>query len=50
MVHGFHDPSLIIDVAIFGTTLGCINIAFFQWLKSKKKSDKKNREKRDNPL
>jgi len=46
MVHGFHDPSLIIDITIFGTTFGCINLAFFQWLKSKKITDKEKREKR----
>jgi hypothetical protein len=44
-VHGFHNTSLIVDIAIFGTTLGCINLAFFQWLSSRKKSDN---EKEDN--
>ena len=39
-MHGVHNPSLIVDIAIFGTTLGCINLAFFQWLRSTKKSEK----------
>jgi hypothetical protein len=47
MVHGLHNPSLIIDITIFGTTFGCINLAFFQWLRSKKKSNKKKRKKRE---
>ena len=38
MVYGLHNPSLIVDITIFGMTFGCINLAFFQWLKSKKKS------------
>jgi hypothetical protein len=50
MVHGLHNPSLIIDVTIFGTTFGCINLAFLQWLRSKKKSEKEKREKRENGL
>ena len=40
MVHGVHNPYLIVDITIFGTTLGCINLAFFQWLRSKKKPEK----------
>jgi hypothetical protein len=47
MVHGLHNPSLIIDITIFGTTFGCINLAFFQWLRSKKKSNKEKRKKRE---
>jgi len=39
MVHGVYNPSLIVDIAIFGMTLGCINLAFFQWLRSKNKSE-----------
>jgi hypothetical protein len=50
MVHALHNPSLIIDVTIFGTTLGCITLAFFQWSRAKKKSDEGKRDKRDNPL
>lgn len=38
MVHGLHNPYLIVDITIFGTTFGCINLAFFQWLRSKNKS------------
>ena len=45
MFNGVHNPSVIIDITIFGTTLGCINLAFFQWLKAKKKPTK---HKRDN--
>jgi len=45
MVHGFHNTSVIVNIAIFGTTLGCINLAVFQWLGSGKKSDN---EKGDN--
>lgn len=33
------NPSLTIGITLFGTTFGCINPAFFQWLKSKKKTD-----------
>ena len=40
MVHGVHNPYLIVDITIFGTILGCINLAFFQWLRSKKKPEK----------
>ena len=47
MVHALHNPSLIIDITIFGTTFGCINLAFFQWLRSKKKSNKGKRKKRE---
>jgi hypothetical protein len=50
MVHGLHNPSLIIDITIFGTTLGCINLAFIQWLRSSKKSSGEQREKRGDPL
>jgi hypothetical protein len=50
MVHGLHNPSLVIDITIFGTTFGCINLAFFQWLKSRKKTDKEKREKREDTL
>jgi len=46
MVHGFRNPSLLVDITIFGTTLGCINLAFFQWLRSKKKSDNEKKRKR----
>ena len=47
MIHGLHDPSLIIDITIFGTTLGCINLAFFQWMRSKKKSDRRKGDRSD---
>jgi hypothetical protein len=50
MVHGLHNPSLIVDITIFGTTFGCINLAFFQWLKYRKKTDKEKREKREDTL
>ena len=44
MAHGLHNPSLIVDITIFGTTFGCINLAFFQWLRSRKKSDREKKE------
>ena len=47
MVHGLLNPSLIGDITIFGMTFGCINLAFFQWLRSKKKSEN---EKHDDQL
>jgi hypothetical protein len=50
MTHGVHNPSLIIDITIFGTTLGCINLAFFQWLRSKKKSDRGKKETGEDQL
>lgn len=50
MVHGLHNPSLVIDITIFGTTFGCINLAFFQWLKSRKKTDTEKREKKEDTL
>jgi hypothetical protein len=34
MVQAIHNPSLIIDVSIFGATLGFINLALFQWLRT----------------
>ncbi len=40
-----HNSSLIIDITLFGTTFGCINLAFFQWLKSKKKKDHKEQDR-----
>jgi len=46
MVHGLHNPSLLIDITVFGTTLGCINLALFQWFRSRKRSDKDKKENR----
>ena len=49
MGHGFHNTSLIVDIAIFVTTLGCINLAFFQWLSSRKKSENEEDRREDQP-
>jgi hypothetical protein len=46
MAHGvLQNPSLIIDLTLFGTTFGCINLAFFQWLRSTKKKDRRKEDR-----
>jgi hypothetical protein len=46
MVHELHNPSLLIDISVFGTTLGCINLALLQWFRSRKRMVRDKKEHR----
>jgi hypothetical protein len=44
MTH-LHSLSLFLDITLFGTTLGCINVAFWQWLRSDKRDRRRDHSK-----